>query len=205
MKIALIGANGQSGQAFVVAALESGHSIVAGVHTTNPFKSQPGLRVVKIDATNHSDIEKLITGSDAVVSFIGHAPHSPKTLQTDSIKNVIKAMKKHKVKRLVSLTGTGVRFPGDTPSLADKALNAGVKTIEYIRVKDGINHAAAIKRSGLDWTIIRVLKLQNTKPKPYALTEHGPAKLITSRSEVAEATLEVLKDKKYIKKAPIIS
>jgi hypothetical protein len=60
-------------------------------------------------------------------------------------------------------------------------------------------------RSGLDWTIIRVLKLQNIRTKPFELLENGPTKLFVSREEVAQAVLQVIEDKSFIQQAPIIS
>lgn len=205
MKIACIAANGQSGQAFVYAALEAGHSVNAGIHSTNPFKSKPNLRVVKIDANNVDDLIKLTKDQDAVVTFIGHGQNTSKDVQTIAIKNTIEAIKKNKIKRLVSLTGTGVRFKGDHIRFIDHFLNLSVKLVDYYRVKDGIDHVNLIKKSKTNWTVIRVLKLQNTRPKPFILTENGPTKVITSREEVAEAVLEVLEENSFIKKAPIIS
>ena len=205
MKIAVIAANGLSGQAFVRAALSEGHSVNAGVHSSNPFISAPGLRVIKIDASNQEDLGRLISGQDCVVCLIGHGQGTKRDIQTDAITKTIKVMEKHKIKRLVSLTGTGVRFKKDKITFIDYFLNSSIKIIDYYRIKDGRDHVEIIKKSKLDWTIIRVLKLTNKKQGYFSLSEHGPAKLLTSRNEVAKAILEVLDNKSYIKKAPIIS
>lgn len=52
---------------------------------------------------------------------------------------------------------------------------------------------------------MRVLKLQNIRPKSYVLTENGPTKLVVSRAEVAQAICEVLTQNSFIKKAPMLS
>ena len=203
MKIAVIGASGRSGREFVNKALIAGYHVRAGVFSTR-IPDAKNLEIVSCNATDVNQMQQLISGCDAVVSFIGHVKGSPKSVQTNAIKNAIEAMKKENIKRIVSLTGTGVRLPGDTPSLIDKILNTAVTITDPDRVTDGIMHAKALRESGLDWTIIRVLRLQNTKPKPFILRLRGPAKLITSRLEVADAVLMALADPNMVKQAPII-
>jgi len=39
-------------------------------------------------------------------------------------KNIVAAMKKHRVRRLVSTTGAGVRQPQDQPKLIDQLIGA---------------------------------------------------------------------------------
>ena len=204
MKIAVIAANGRSGQAFVEAALTAGHSISAGVRGKSYLKSHPSLTVVECDATNEAQLENLLSGQEAVASFIGHVKGSEPNVQTIAIQKVVDVMKALGVKRLISLTGTGVRFPGDKISLIDRFLNLSISIIDPARVKDGKNHVEVLKASDLDWTVIRVLKLQNVPPKPFTLREHGPTKWYVGRQEVAQAVLQVLEQRSFVKQAPII-
>ncbi len=207
MKIAVIAANGRSGRAFLKEALDRGHSINAGVHNINHanLKMHHNLSIVPCDATRIEDIKNLIKGQDAVVSLIGHVKGSPADVQTKSIQNIIQAMDELGIKRLISLTGTGVRFPGDKITLIDRFLNLSISTIDPKRIKDGKDHVNVIKASDTDWTLIRVLKLQDTKPSKYKLTENGPTRVYVGRSTVARAIIEVLEQSSFIKKAPIIS
>jgi putative NADH-flavin reductase len=204
MKIAVIAGNGRSGQAFVEAALTAGHSISAGVRGKSYLKSHPSLTVVECDATNEAQLENLLSGQEAVASFIGHVKGSEPNVQTIAIQKVVDVMKALGVKRLISLTGTGVRFPGDKISLIDRFLNLSISIIDPARVKDGKNHVEVLKASDLDWTVIRVLKLQNVPPKPFTLREHGPTKWYVGRQEVAQAVLQVLEQRSFVKQAPII-
>lgn len=206
MKIAVVAANGRSGQAFVKAALAAGHQIRAGIYSdAGNYKDTENIAYISCNATSQKDVTSLITGQDAVVSFIGHVPGSANDVQTDSIANIIKCMESMGINRLVSLTGTGVRFEGDKTSLIDKILNLSIRIIDPKRVNDGINHAQAIRQSSLDWTILRVLKLGNGNKSNYSLSSGGPAKILTSRHEVAMAVLEVLQQNSYIRQAPIVS
>ena len=205
MIISVIGATGKTGREFVQLALENGHQIRAGVHNTHSLADKENLTLVECDATDKQQVEKLLKGSDAIVSLIGHGRKSPKNVQTDAIKAVIEVCEKLKIKRLVSLTGTGVRFDGDKINLTDKILNFSISHIDPARVNDGVKHVEVIKKSHLDWTVIRVLKLTNGSPKKYRLSQNGPTKILVSRAEAAHACLEVIENSSFIKKAPIIS
>jgi len=204
MRIAVIAADGRSGQAFVKAALDSGHSVRAGVHGKNPFFAHPGLAVIRCDATDEQQVIELLRASDAVVSLIGHVKGSQADVQTRAIRTVISAMKQRGLTRIISLTGTGVRIKGDKPSLLDKLANAIIVRIDPDRIHDGIAHVKVLHGSGMDYTVLRVLKLGNGTAGKFGLNGHGPAKLLTSRTEVAAAILDCLEDNRYIRQHPVI-
>jgi hypothetical protein len=128
-------------------------------------------------------------------------------MQTKGIENIIKAMKNSSVTRIISLTGTGVRFEGDKLSLFDRVGNIIIKLIDRERIIDGIKHAEVLKNSELSWTILRVLKLSQKDEwdNKYKLTENGPAENMTSRKKVARILVDLVDSGDYIKKAPVVS
>lgn len=205
MKIAVIGANGKTGKVFVDEAVQYGHEVHAGVYRTNSFTQSDYIKTMQCDAMKLDDVEKLIKGCDAVVSLIGHGKDSPAFLQTAATCNILSAMKRHHISRFVSLTGTGVRTDGDTPSYLDKMLNQAIRIIDPARIRDGKAHADVIIESDVDWTIIRVLKLTDFGPHKYRLTNHGPARMLASRATVAAAILDVLVEGYHIKSMPVVS
>lgn len=205
MRIAVIAANGRLGKAFVEEALHSGHTVRAGVRRKDSLAAHPNLEVVKCDATQPNDVLSLLQGQDVIVSAIGHVKGSSVNVQTAATRSIVAAMNKLNIKRFVDVTGTGVRFAGDQISVMDRILNAGISIIDHNRVQDGIDHQEVLKNSDLDWTTIRVLKLQNIPTKPFALKLHGPTKLFVGRHEVATAMLQVINEGSFVKQAPIIS
>lgn len=205
MKIAVVAANGRSGKAFVKAALVAGHSVRAGVHGTYDFAPHANLEVVSCDATNTQDVERLVRGQDAVASFIGHTKNSPDFVQTDAMKVLVTAMQAQQMRRIISLTGTGVRRHGDIIPLVDHLSTLFVKLLDPKRIADGKQHVEVLEKSALDWTVIRVMKLQDVPPRPFRLTPHGPTKWYVGRDEVAQAALQLLEESTFIKDAPIIS
>lgn len=204
MNIAVVSANGRLGKAFVETALAAGHSVRAGTRGRARFKKHPNLTVIPCDATNYYEVKALIKGQDVVVSCIGHVKNSLPNVQTLATETIVKAMKEVGIKRFVTLTGTGVREPGDHITLTDRVLNLTVKIIDRPRVKDGREHVSVLKRSGLEWTIIRVLKLQFENNRPFTLRQHGPTLPYVSREEAARAMLEVIEKNTFIRKLPII-
>lgn len=205
MNIAVIAANGRLGRVFVETALAAGHSVRAGTRGPAYFKDNPCLTVIPCDATNFYEVKSLIIGQDVVVSCIGHVKNAPPDVQTIATKIIARAMKEVGIKRFVTLTGTGVRQPGDHMTLIDRFLNFGVELIDRPRVTDGRNHVAVLQKSDLDWTIIRVLKLQFENNRPFHLRENGPTLPFVSRQEAARALLEVVENHSFIREMPIIA
>ena len=173
---------------------------------SHTFEPSNNLDVVVCDATDKFDVKVLCEGADVVVSLLGHVKDSPDRVQTEAIQTILKVMNSLKIKRLISLTGTGVRFIGDTPGFVDKFANFAIKLVDPQRIADGIEHAEVLKSSQVDWTLLRVLKLTNSHaPKgrvPMSTT--GPAKTLTSREEVAKAIVQLIEDDSYIRQALII-
>lgn len=148
-----------------------------------------------------------VRGADVVISVLGHIQGSDPRMQTKGIANIVRAMSEAGVKRIVSLTGTGVRAHGDRPSMLDRVLNAVVGIIDPDRIRDGIEHVQVLRDSHLDWTVVRVLKLFNgsSGTNTYVLTDGGPAEFRTSRAKVARVLVDVVDNAAYIGKLPVIT
>ncbi len=205
MNIAVIAANGRLGKAFVNEALAAGHIVRAGVRGSSDFTPHPNLEVVHCDATNPDDVRNVLKGQQVVVSALGHVSGSAADVQTIATKVIIDVMNEYGIKRFVDVTGTGVRFAGDKITFLDMFLNVAVAIVDPARVKDGRDHIKVLQDSNLDWTAIRVLKLQNVPSRPFALQVNGPTKLFVCRQDVAKAMMLVINDNSFVKQAPIIS
>src|SRR5436853_97757 len=101
MKLAIFGATGRTGFPLVKQALEAGYEVVALIRTPTKMPLQHDrLMLVQGDAMNPVDVEKVVQGTDAVISVLGHSKDSPKDLQTVATPNIVAAMQKYGVKRL---------------------------------------------------------------------------------------------------------
>ncbi len=212
MKIIIFGATGRTGLPLMTQALAAGHEVTAFVR--NPNKIQIGhakLRIVRGDLDDAVGIEAAIAGQDAVLSALGPIPAGRKDVMGVAFTNIIAAMQKTGVKRLISLTGAGVSQPGDEPKLINKFISLMLNLISKDTIIDSSEHARLVRDSNLDWTIVRVPMLTD-------VPANGPAErnvrvgmvgindgMRIARSDVAAFMLKVLEDRSHIHAAPVIS
>jgi len=208
MKVCVFGAGGRTGVEVVKYAMSVGYSVTAVVYDDNAKEYLPAdVEIIQGDVLNYHDVERAVRGAGAVISVVGHIKGSDPLMQTKGMTNIVRAMNEAGVVRVLSLTGTGVRIDGDTPSVLDQILNVAVRLIDPKRVKDGIEHARVLQHSDLEWTVVRVLKLSKSELPitDYVLTEGGPAEQLTSRKKVAHVLVDLLEDQKFICKMPVVS
>ncbi len=208
MKLAIFGATGRTGIPLVQQALDAGHTVVALARTPGKLPIRlDRLTVIQGDVTNATDVEKTVQGSDAVISVLGHAKNSPKDMQTVGIKNIIAAMEKYDVKRLVSLTGAGTDAPQDQPKLVNHLIKFALKTLSGEVLKDAVNHTDVIRNSKLDWVIVRVPRLnEGPHTGKYRIGWVGVnTGTRISRADVADFLLKQASDRTYLHQAPMIS
>lgn len=209
--IAVFGSSGRTGKLFIKQALLN-HRIKALVRSSAKLKmNDENLEIFEGDVLKPEDVENVIAGSQAVVNLIGHVDGSPENLQTKATENIITAMKKLGVKRLISLTGGGVRDEqNDAPKFMDKTIVFVMKYLAGKETKyallDGINHAALIKTTDLDWTIVRGPMLTNDEPKGnYEVGYVGKVSgFKLTRADLASFILDALEKNKYIRKMPFL-
>lgn len=206
--ISIFGASGRTGRIVTKQLLSQGYTIKALVR--NPDKiisTSKNITLLQGDATNYDVIEQTIDGCVAVISVLGYSKGSKKGFQTEAIKNIIEAMHKKQVKRIIILTGTGVYFEGDTFALGNWLVTLIIKTIAPERFKDGVSQCKSLLQSDLDWTIVRAPLLTNGKEKEVYKT--GILKIgffsHISREDIVGFMLKLLKDNSFIKQAPQIS
>lgn len=210
--IAVFGASGRTGKPFVNKALQAGYAVIALVRTPASFPiTHPSLKIIQGDILKAAEVNKTIAGTDAVVSLIGHVNRSAADLQTTATRHIVAAMKKHGVKRLISLTGGGVPDPNDQPKLVDKLFVfvmknlAGKATRETL--DDAVQHAALIRSTNLDWTIVRGPRLTEKPAKgAYRVGYVGVGTGISlTREDLADFIVKQLDDTTYVRKVPLIS
>ncbi|NJN17330.1 MAG: SDR family oxidoreductase [Oscillochloris sp.] len=208
MQISVFGASGRTGRPLIEQALAQGHQIVGLVRDPAKLPIQhERLQVVQGDISDPQAVDQAIAGSEAVISVIGHVKHSPADLQAVATRNIIAAMRRHNVRRLVSLTGAGVRAPQDQPKLFDHVIRFALKTMAGDVLRDAIAHAELIQSSDLDWVIVRGPMLTDgPRAGNYRVGWVGvnTSPRIT-RADLADFLLTQATDQRYIRKMPMVS
>merc|ERR1711953_1521835 len=79
MRIAILGATGQTGLQAVLQALDSGHSVTALVRSPDKLAgiSHPSLTVTECDVFSQEQLSSHLGGHDAVLSCLGFKPQKP--------------------------------------------------------------------------------------------------------------------------------
>ena len=206
MKVLIIGATGATGQILMSEALAQGHEVTALARTPSavaPEDHRP--RVLQGNALDASSVEAAVAGQDAVLSALGTRSTRPTTLFSESTTNLISAMKKHGVRRLVCITGVGVGdSKGHVGFLYDRIIRPFVVKNVY---EDKERQEEEIKRSDLDWVIVRPARLTDGPAKGKYRIFLGGSYTATkiSRADVASFMLAQLSDDTYVHKTPVIS
>ena len=208
MRITIFGATGKTGRLVVEQALAQGDGVVAFARTPSKLGiTNPKLSIVEGDIADADAVERAIAGSDAVISVLGPSSNAPDLAVSRGTKNILTAMQKQNVKRLIVSTGAGVAQPGDQPGLPDKVIGALLKVVSKNVLDDMTQTVALVKNSDLDWTIVRVPMLTDD-PATGHVRAGAVGKDIgirIGRADMAAFLLTQLAGPRYLKRAPAIS
>ena len=208
MKLTVFGSTGRTGRELLKQALDLGHDVVACARTPAKLDDlkHERLRVVQGDVLDPSVVGDAVAGQQAVLFAVGTGPERT-TLREDGTRTVIEAMGKAGVPRLICLSSLGV---------GDSRANLSFFT-KYVIVSVFLRHAfadherqeAVVKRSALDWIIVRPPHL--TDGPRTGVYRHGfpttdrqiGGKI--SRADVADFMLKQLTDDTYLRQTPGVS
>lgn len=208
MKVVIFGASGRTGRQLVGQALERGHEVTAFVRDEAgvPMRDER-LRLVAGDVTDPKGVDEAVAGQDAVLIALGHTKSSTRDVQEVGTANIVAAMKKRGVRRVVSVTGAGVRDPKDEPKLLDRVIVAVLKLVQRDVLEDAERHAEVLQESGLEWVIVRGPVLSDgPRTGEYRVGYVGKnSGSKVSRADVADFMLEQLTTDAYLRAAPMIS
>lgn len=208
MRVAVFGATGGTGHLVVERAPEAGYGVVA--FARDPSKlgvKHERLSVVGGDVLDADLVDEAVSEADVALVALGHAKGSPENVQTEGTRRIVEAMRRHGVRRLVSLTGAGVRDEEDWPKLADRAIVALLARLQPAVLEDARRHVEVIRESGLDWTVVRAPRLTDG-PRTgryrvgYVGRESGTK---VSRADVAEFMVGQVGDGAWIRRMPVVS
>lgn len=206
MRVLVIGATGGSGRQLVQQALALGHQVTAFVR--DPAKLQiehANLRIARGDVLDYATVESAMRGQDAVLSALGHLKfYRPTRIQSDGMRNILRAMKTCDVPRLICETALGIG--NSVGRLGLPYLFLLVPLILPFYFWDKVRQEDLIRGSDRDWIIVRPGVLTNKPPR--GTYQHGvnagsylwPG--LVSRADVADFMLKQLQDDTYLGLAP---
>ena len=208
MNILIIGATRGIGAQLLDQALAKNHHVtVVARDPTRIQKNDNHLRVLRGDILDADAVDSAAEGQHSVCITIGRGPtRKPVSLFSEGTKNVIAAMKRHSVSKLICVTGIGA---GDSKGhggfLYNKISNPLLlKTIyEEKEIQE-----ALVRDTQLEWMIVRPGFLTNgPRTERYrALTDLQDVKARKiSRADVAHFILTQLDSMTHSRKTPLLT
>ena len=98
---------GRAGEALVNEALAAGHTVTAFVRGAAPYK-KANVRVVAGDVLDAAAVNLAVAGQDAVIDALGgKTPWKVTTMETGAAHNIVEAMRRNGVRRLLKISVVG--------------------------------------------------------------------------------------------------
>ena len=193
MKIAVVGASGQTGPCIIREALTRGHDVIAICRSPEKMSiSDPKVEVRQADAYDADAILKALDGADVVVTTVGATSLSEKgPLSTAAHRNVLDAMKAHGQDRLIAISSFGA---------ARGVKRKGIRRKIYLWIRrkyyrDMMLMEEMVSAESPGATVLRAPSLHNRAPLGSYITMDDstlPNGLALSRKDLAHYILEAL-------------
>jgi putative NADH-flavin reductase len=210
MRIAVFGANGATGRHLVDHALTAGHHVVAVTRNPNDIRPRDGLTVAGADVTDAEAVDAAIAGCDAVLSALG-VSYSSKPISVYSVgaTNIIAAMERHRVKRLVLVSSASID-PAYHPS--NSVFYTRIVEPYFMRkpgrtlYEDTSRMEALVQASALNWTIMRSAWLfESTAVTDYQVRENTAGGMYTGPADLAASLLAQLNEDRFVRKIAAVN
>jgi putative NADH-flavin reductase len=206
-RIVIFGSTGGTGQELVTQALKGNYRVTAFARSPEKLNvSDTNLKVIQGDVLNLEDVCRAVENQDVVLCSIGMPDSDKSMLRTKGTVNIIKAMEKQGMNRLICQSTLGI---GDSkvalPWLMKFII---VPLILKTAFKDHEIQESKIENSKLDWTIVRPAGLTNGKKtvrykQDFAYSDKIKGKV--SRADTAHFMLNQIDDNQYFRQKVGIS
>ncbi len=208
MKLIIFGATGGTGRQLVSQALEQGHSVTAFARNPEKLNLQhENLQIIEGDVLELPALERAIQGQNAVLCALGAPAMNKRKIRSTGTQNIIQAMEKTQVTRLICQSGYGCGETYERLPFHYKYIIFPL-FLRHVFIDHELQERA-IKKSQLDWTITRPGSLSNghyTGEYWHGLASTDTAITLTiSRADAADFMLKQLTDTSYLRKTPGIS
>lgn len=213
MRLLILGASGGTGRLLVGQALDAGHAVTALVREpARLVLSHPSLRLVIGDVMRADSLGSAVQGHDAVLCALGakpegvDAPRGQPGVPVCSVGTIhlIAAMRSSGVRRLVVESSAPC---GESAATGRWPAPWIVRTVLREVMADKEVQESAVRASGLDWTIVRPVKMTDGPRTDAVLVGADIRWGITSkvsRADVAAVMLRTLTDPATIGTAPTV-
>jgi len=216
MKVLVMGSTGGSGRAAVEQLLAAGHHVTAFARKEpNIPEARERLRYLRGDAIDASAVERAVAGHDAVVVALGISENplrvrlfgparTPANVRSAGTRNVIQAMRKQGVARLVVQTSYGVGATRERLRFIDALFFA---LLLKPQVADAETQNREVTESGLDWVLVQPVHLSDDADDsmPFVSTDGDTGTMKVSRTSVGRVLALAVTSPLFVGKSLAVS
>ena len=215
-KVLVVGATGGTGRATIDALVKRGHRVTAfSRHAESLENSSDRVTLLNGDATNPEDVDRAVAGHDAVIITLGitenpirvrlfGAAKTPNDVRSAGTRNVIAAMRKHGVRRLVVQSSYGV---GETRGSLRWVERLFFSLLLKPQIADTEVQELEVRESGVDWVLAQPVHLTDDEndEMPFASPDGQVRKWKISRKGVAQFLALAVQTPDYVGRSVALS
>ena len=212
MKIVIFGSTGIAGKAIVNEALRKGHYVTVLTRDARRVTQQhERLKVVVGEVTDRTTVHQVLEGQEAVIQTLGiggKGDGKPTTFVSDANRLIMEEMRLLNLKRLVAISVIGA---GDSlyfmPWIYRKLILPLCMKWFMAIIDDKNRMEEQIRKSGLDWTVVRCTTIQERPAKGTlcATLDGKGIRFQITAADMAEFMVEELSEERFLRKTPTIS
>jgi putative NADH-flavin reductase len=209
--VLIIGASRGIGLEATKQSLSSGHRVRAFARSAGSINiDHPNLEKRNGDALNKGDLASALEGMDVTIQSLGISLDpalilGPVTLFSDATRILVSAMEASGVKRLICVTGYGA---GDSRASIGLVQSIPFRLLLGRVYDDKDVQEFIIRRSGLDWVIVRPVFLSHgprTGRYRVLADRNSWRNGLISRADVADFLIRQIDNDRYIRQTPVLS
>jgi uncharacterized protein YbjT (DUF2867 family) len=204
MKVLVIGATGLTGTHLVHKLLARGDDVTALVRNPSSYElKHDHLRVAQGEARDLASLERACENQDAVISAFGPRTLKKDDLQETFMKNLVAAMEKTGVKRLVNLSAWGA---GDSIHHSNLFMKLFFALVLKNLYADKNRSELLLFASSLDYVNVRPGRLTNGSARGgvRAVMEPNGMRPWLTREDLADFMITQLSGNEWTRKSPLI-
>ena len=210
MNVSLFGGTGFVGTSVLGELLAAGHHVTALVRNPNRIVAHEGLTLVVGDAGDPAAVARAVAGTEAVISCLGtpRQEKQPVDFLASAMRNIIGAMERAGVERLIAISGAGVTLAGERKPFPHNAISALIRIVAHdvVAAKEQ-EFAALLSRPAIAWTAVRPTRVVDgsASGRIRVATESGKVGMRVRRGDLAQFMVGQLTDRSYLRQAPFVS
>ena len=206
MRVAIIGGTGGVGRWLIAIARENGDHVKLLVRDRRKLPGDLGvIGVIEGDVRDQEAVDATVGGCDVVFCALGSDGSGATDVYSVGTRNIVTAMHKSDVTRLIAITSAGV---DDDPNMSFLARRIVLPLMLGRVLADMKLAEQEIERSNLVYTIVRPMRLTDGprtglyRANDHLTPEHGKE---ISRADVADFMYRIIIDERTLRKTAAIA